>query len=41
MNKSIVSRRLLPGMVLVALGIVLPAIAHAGPPAPAVRWGCR
>jgi hypothetical protein len=41
MTKSIVSRRLLPPMLLVALGIVVPAIAHAGRPAPAVLWGCR
>ena len=41
MNKSIVSRRLLPALLLAALGIVVPAIAHAGPPAPTVLWGCR
>jgi len=38
-NESTVSRRLLPAIVLVALAIVIPAIAHAGPPAPAVPPG--
>jgi hypothetical protein len=36
MTKSLVSRRLLPALVLVALAIAIPALAHAGPAAPSV-----
>lgn len=38
MNTSIVSRRLLPALIL-ALAIAIPAIAHAGPTAPVVPTG--
>ena len=38
MTKSLVSRRLLPALALVALAIAIaiPALAHAGPPEPSV-----
>jgi len=39
MNNSLVSRRLLSALALVALAIAIPALAHAGRPAPAVPQG--
>lgn len=39
MNETLLSRRLLPALAVVALAIAIPALAHAGPPTPAVPQG--